>query len=661
MSLMNFLRMNRTLIILFFAVLALSACDRKTTNNTTTNSVGTPNPDAFKPTGTLTGTLTDSVTLEPIVGAVIDLGVAQATTDSNGVYVFNNLPANTNLATSNTSGTYNGTIDMRNVSSPVNMTDSTITPRYMDHIPLSGITVNFSTLQDATLIKDSQANSGNDTVSSNHDTPVSGLASQKSFTTGKLDTTVSGVIHDSTNNGAAVAEAYTVELWVDSSSNTGFNTLGVPTSNTSDDYLLAKMTTTNANSASFANFSFSNVPAKMSVYIVAFNAGKTLVASSSGDFTTPGDGMTYSFDDILHKVMMAKSIDSIGPYVVGVSPENNSTTDPTTALTVTLTFNEPLKANSWALGVTPDNNGTTDRIYDLITVTGTDATGTGAAHQFTPSHTVAWETSGSSTDYSKLDITVSNLAPGAQYAVTLTNNSNLVDSAGVGMSAGSTTVNVTAASPTNAVPAAPTNLIVANSSKLTAANPIANGVNPILGWTAVTNAIKYNIYRSTLVSGVEIISQALVHTGTNAITSYTDTLATPFTDGNDDSVSYKYYITAVNLAGQESALSSAVEAKDAVAPKVTGTANCVNGNPDLTVNFSEPMDPSTASTVANYTTNETQGAVTTTFISAYQASATSVQLTASTGLNCAGASTLTVTGVKDANGVTITGNNTASH
>ena len=524
MSLMNFLRMNRTPVFLLFAMLALSACDRKTTNNTTTNSVGTPNADTFKPYGTVMGTLMDSSTGEPIVGAIVDVGVAQATTNSNGVFVLSNLPATADATSSSSAaGTYTGVIDLRNVTSPVNMKDTTASPRYPDHVIPADFTVSYSSLQDATLINNSNNTSAGNTVASNHDTPVTGLVSHISLTAAKLSAMVTGAIHLA-SDGTAVTEAYTVELWIDSNSNTTYDAAGVPKGGTADDYLFATVTTTNANSASFADFAFSNVPAGKSAYIIAYNANKSLVASSASlsspkaSFTTPSDGKMVDFKGMMKPVLLARSGDIVAPYVISVVPEDGSAVDPTKAPeTLTLTFNEPLKDTSFTEGVLPTNNGIIAGIADLITVSGTDAQN----NVFNPPFTVAWGTSGSSTDYSKLTISVNTQAEGAKYQVTFPNGSyanQLMDAAGNIMSANPITLNGAATNkitfytlaPSAQPPTAPNDLKVTNATSLNYNTGGTGVVN--LDWTASTNAVAYNIYRSELVDGVVVVARNLIST-----------------------------------------------------------------------------------------------------------------------------------------------------
>ena len=82
-----------------------------------TTSVGTPNPNTLVPTGTIQGTLTDTVTNQPIAGAVVSIGVAQATTADNGQFVISNVPATAGTAGTTTvaASTYQVTVDLRQV------------------------------------------------------------------------------------------------------------------------------------------------------------------------------------------------------------------------------------------------------------------------------------------------------------------------------------------------------------------------------------------------------------------------------------------------------------------------------------------------------------------------------------------------------------------
>ncbi len=86
-------------------------------DNSVSTAVGVPNPNTLTPTGTVQGVLRDSVTNEPIVGAIVDIGIAKATTTETGQFVIKNVPATGSIgaAGAGANAPYQVTIDLRNV------------------------------------------------------------------------------------------------------------------------------------------------------------------------------------------------------------------------------------------------------------------------------------------------------------------------------------------------------------------------------------------------------------------------------------------------------------------------------------------------------------------------------------------------------------------
>ena len=106
-----------------------------------------PNPGTFEPTGTIQGYLRDSTTLAPIVGAKVSVGVKEDATDAKGQFVISNVPATTDGLNGSVAGTYQITIDLRNVTSPVNMTSATTTPRYPE-FSYTTVSLSYTSLND---------------------------------------------------------------------------------------------------------------------------------------------------------------------------------------------------------------------------------------------------------------------------------------------------------------------------------------------------------------------------------------------------------------------------------------------------------------------------------------------------------------------------------
>ena len=161
------------------------------------SAVGVPNPNALVPTGTIQGYLRDTVTNEPIVGAVVDIGVARATTTETGQFVIANVPATGGIGAGLAANApYQVTIDLRNVK------QATGAAKYPD-FSYAAAAVNYSSLNDGS----------NDagTSSSNHDTTVTGLVAPLNINVGKLAAGIKGVVANG-RTFAPVGAGYTVKL-----------------------------------------------------------------------------------------------------------------------------------------------------------------------------------------------------------------------------------------------------------------------------------------------------------------------------------------------------------------------------------------------------------------------------------------------------------------
>ena len=154
------LRVNKLALAVALGLsLGLAGCGD---DQSVSNAVGVPNPNTLMPKGTIQGVLRDSVTNEPIVGAIVDIGIAKATTTETGQFVIENVPATGSIgaAGAGSNSPYQVTIDLRNVKQAAGAAKY---PAFS----FSTAAVNYSSLNDGS----------NDagTSSSNHDTPVTGL------------------------------------------------------------------------------------------------------------------------------------------------------------------------------------------------------------------------------------------------------------------------------------------------------------------------------------------------------------------------------------------------------------------------------------------------------------------------------------------------------
>jgi len=600
------MKLNRKItsyLVLLCSTLIMSACD---TNNTT-SSVEGPNPDLFKPTGTLVGSLVDATTNEPIVGAVIDVGLKTATTNANGVFVMSDLAATSDGTTSSTvNGSYSAMVNFTGVTSPINMATTT-GAAYPDHVGPMTFSVTYSSLEDSSL----QGNGANDTVSANHDTPISGLVSDVNWTQGKLSTTVTGEIRDMETN-ALVNEAYTVQL---------FNGA----------VLLQEITTA---TGSESTFTFSGVQASTAHSITAFNSANSMRGTRT--FTSPADNQqsTLTVGGTAQPLLVSET-DAADPYIFDISVNDGTTTFENGADigaaatgTVTFTFSEAMKADGYATGLTP-TTGT--ELYDDVTVAV-------AAKAGNVAHSMIWNTT-----MTALSVSIPTLTPSAIYTLTIAAGNTLMDANDEPLdeanSTGHTAGTIVATFSTSAAAAvtAPT-VAVINSASLDEGVFAA----PILDWNWGAGAAYYNVYRTDSAAGVVNSAMQLVNATNLTTSTFTDAGGasndpiTTYKNG-ELALSYSYIVRAVNADGTESADSTAVVAADVNGPSNAPTAACAGGTTDVTVTFNEDVAETAAETVANYTLGGADAALT---ISNIVATTNTAVLTLSA--NCTPGATVTI-------------------
>lgn len=566
------------------------------------NSTDNPNPAELTPTGTIQGYLNDAVTQQPIVGAVIDIGVGKATTSETGQFTISNVPATSSSGDGIpvVTGSYNATIDLRKVTSPVTMTSSTATPRYPD-FSYDTFNVTYTSLNDTTNDNDlsTSSNSGSgttnqsNTTSTNHDTPVTGLVAGKILSVGKLAATITGVVaYDSTKQ--SVGSGWTVELVSTGSSNSEGSTGGTGALGN-----VVGSTTTDTSGV----FTFSNIESMKAFTIKAWNSSQTYSTTGVGKaVTAPSDSETKTLSVQAETTVLVLSTDILAPSIISVSPENNADITPA-ATGVVFTFSEPIKQTAYAAATSASNSQVSGLYKDVaVNYIGTKASNI--------AHTLSWNS-----DFTTLTVSIPTLAPSSKYSVDIT-TVTLVDSddepvippnlVAKGLLSFTTNGGATAAAPT---------VTLTNSASID-----FNGVNPVLDWDPVSGAKSYNVYRAmNQVWGSTSNSGAYALIANSDTSNFTDTTI-PDSDGDgytfiedqQTKLTYSYIVKSLSSDYTESDGSSSVPAEDLVKPRLdmaagTFVADLQDGNSTITVSFNEPVNEVSAEAAGNYVISVASG------------------------------------------------------
>ena len=579
-------------------------------DKSTSSSVGIPNPNAIAPAGTIQGYLRDSVTQAPIVGAVVDIGVAKAVTTDDGQYVIAGVPA--------TNAPYQITIDLRKVKAVGAF-------KYPD-FAYDATVVGYTTLGDAT------------DGGSNHATPVVNLVTGKNLSVGKLASTIKGVVGDSVTRGA-VGAGYVVTLVATASNNSAVAGVG----GTGAAGNVVASTTTGAGGA----FSFAGVES-LHGYVINVVSADGMEFGSVG-VTSPADGQTRSLQIQEGTAPLVASVDALAPVVLSSNIENGQEIAPGANVAITFNFSEAIRQTARVKDVSQSNTG---GLYSLV-----DVNFLGAKASNIP-HSLSWNTAGTA-----LTVTIPSVVASSRYSVSLVGENGEIGASDVltdvngnvlDLSNNRAMVNFT----TNGAqtPAAVNRLQVTNAAGLN------QWSQPVLDWLPVSGANGYNVYRTTgYLNGAAVVwddsTGVLPQNGNVLVTtsSYTDD-SLDFAIGGLKTV-YKYSVRPVSRDGIELATdSNVVQVADVIAP-VVSPVFIAAGDTQVQVRFNEPMDKVNVTTLANYVLAATPAAsggpatapvVPALSAAVYNSAANVVTLTYASGIPAG--STLTVSALKDASG-----------
>jgi len=467
------MKMKRFLLVVFSLLLLLAfiGCSDDTNNSSVTN----PNPKNFNPKGTITGKLLDSCTNQPIVGATVNIGVAQTKTDNAGMFTFEKVPATTyydhtiggevdvelnwnngpggglnlseadldlllNGETSGWIGVYTASISLSGAKVLVdvnsatgkllNLTKTTLVPVTQSPLKYAN---NYNTVFSVAFSSLKESDGKVSTVS-NHDTPVDLVAQGYTIPIGQLTSGISGdavwgATYDAATGKIALmpVKGYAVALYtVLGEENFGNSSTG------SIGHRVA-LTTTDQN----GHFSFTGLETARA-YIVAVADGAPAKYSGFVLAHTMCDNDMLSFNiqdgkaihvystDVVCPFIQLVTIDGKGPYVDLSKEEIADGVD------IVLTFSEPIKATNLNTGRALLN--TTDYLTGSTT---TGYAGNTLYHDIAVNfegfkasnipHTLAWNASMTALT---IHIDAQYLQPASAYSVRILSGQNLKDENG---------------------------------------------------------------------------------------------------------------------------------------------------------------------------------------------------------------------------------------
>ncbi|MCC6543764.1 MAG: carboxypeptidase regulatory-like domain-containing protein [Nitrospirae bacterium] len=420
------------LVVLFSTIFTMAGC-----SNDSNKSVTNPNPATFEPKGTIQGVVRDTVTLQPIEGAVVDIGVAKTTTDATGQFVLRDVPATADALLGTEADTYLVTVDLRKAKSRENgvvvVDNADPSKKKYPEFVYTYKDVEYTSLNDSAPCpnwNEDPAQSGTTgygyedtgigasncgTNSTNHDTPVHKLSHSLLVNVGKLAASIEGQVAGCEGTPgffSNVSGIYDVKIYsYDSSNNTG--------SGSSDHLVWAGLTD------STGKFTATNIEEQRDVKIVV--SGPTTDTGSKQAFsesetryeTTKSDGVVLKLTNIqASNAIHVCSVDVHGPRIISVTPEPGSDLA-AGPVSVEIQFSEPIAQNAFT-GTTPEAVG---NLYDYIEVYFDQAKVGNTAY------TLSWNST-----FDKLTVSIADAGISSLYHVRIRNiNEVLFDESGLGV------------------------------------------------------------------------------------------------------------------------------------------------------------------------------------------------------------------------------------
>lgn len=664
---------------LVFTALVIGGCAKGSKSNDL--SLTNPNAATFQPVGTIQGKVRDAITLDPIVGATVSVGLKSDVTDAEGQYILANVPATTDNLAGTIVGQYDMTIDLTHATSKqiingqaitVNMNSAaSATNPHFPNFTYRNVSVGFTSLNDSSPCPDpgSNGNTNTDPTTSNngllscgtnatnHDTPVDHLVANADVNVGKLDANIVGVVaggceNTSDKNFYLLQAGYTVKLVSNGSDNTASGTSG---------RVLATTTTGDGTAAPLGQFTFSSVEAGQSFSIQVSDSATNPLFVGSGSVSGVSDGQTNTQHlELSNAIHGGCPVNNDGPVITTVVPQPGSDLTPSATESVTITFSEPIVQTSRTTTSQSSEGG----LYNSVAVKFDGPKINPTAGKPVP-FTLSWNAT-----FDQLTAQFETGTSGL-YTVLFSDMTVFKDAYGINASPGvcpngtvspwSDSAPCTVFFSTNGggAPGTTSTFQVLNSSSLNVGSTSAS-----FDWSFISGAKTYNIYCQQN----EVFQDGTTQAGTvqlyDSVSTTQDTInfSGPggfVESGNEISLQYACTVRGVSSDGVEGGDSTPapVAVKDNVGPDFTifgpGSGNIgPGGNGRLTLQFTEPVRESDAETKGDYVLTGTDAALTLS-TPIYNSSNSSVQLDFSGPFTAApGADTITVTGVRDIAGNT---------
>lgn len=569
----------------------------------------TPTNQTEQPSGTITGLIRNRTTGAPVAGAKISVGyngsVQSVYSDSAGAFSFADVPAGNYQIVNGApvySGSYTLTVSLVNYNAAQTDPQKKYRDWYYSEVP-----VTFTSL--------GRSDSGQ----------AAGLAGSVVVDVSYLNTTVKGQVVD--QNMAPLAGSVV----------TLFDATVAPA------VPIAQTTT-----ASDGSYQFTGIDDGLSINITAVSRDGSLKGNLPLPITLPGQ---LNPDSTNAGVEMApiveKVVDAASPYVVGITPGNNSDVSPS-ALQFVYTFSEPIKQTPYTRTDLPVGSHT---MIDDIVLNFVGLKKTSGSVDFTAQWNAA---------FSQLTITPQGLVGSARYTLDLTaafNSGKITDAAGNPLV---NNTNITGdfeplqftTSGGSPVPAAPTvtrRFVAGYFSQLD-----YTGGTVGLEWNYDQNARSYNIYKSIDGGSFQLLQSdfyGIQFTDNSGSLVVPQGAANPLAAGT-----VSYQVRAVSRDLVEGAASNVITVGDGVAPRLVNATVAASGNNSwtYTLSFSEPLKVSTAESVTSYLFTNTGTVVFTKVSASYvgvsQNGTYIVVLSVTTSATPVAGYTLTVSGVTDVAG-----------